>query len=41
MAVEKNIKERLIELRKRRTESQLGGGKEKIQQQHAKGKLTA
>lgn len=41
MAVEKKIKERLIELQKRRIESHLGGGEEKIQQQHAKGKLTA
>ena len=41
MAVEKKIKERLAELRKRREKSRLGGGEEKIKQQHAKGKLTA
>ena len=41
MAVEKKIKERLAELRKRREKSKLGGGEEKIKQQHAKGKLTA
>lgn len=34
-------KERLTELERRRASSRLGGGEERIEQQHAKGKLTA
>ena len=41
MAVEKKIDERLVELSKLRQQSQLGGGQKRIEQQHAKGKLTA
>ena len=41
MAVEKRIDERLTELRKLREQSQEGGGQKRIEQQHAKGKLTA
>ena len=41
MAVEKRIGERLTELRKLRQRSQEGGGQKRIEQQHAKGKLTA
>jgi propionyl-CoA carboxylase beta chain len=32
---------RIVELRKRRAEALLGGGKDRIEKQHAKGKLTA
>ena len=41
MAVEKKIDERLTELSKLRQQSQEGGGPKRIEQQHAKGKLTA
>ena len=41
MAVEKKIKERLTELRKLREKGKQGGGKERLKQQHARGKLTA
>ena len=41
MAVEKKIKQRLAELHKLRKQGQQGGGEERIQQQHTKGKLTA
>lgn len=41
MAVEKRIAERLEELRTLRQQGQEGGGLERIEQQHAKGKLTA
>ena len=41
MAVEKKITERLSELRRLHQQSQKGGGQKRIEQQHAKGKLTA
>ncbi|PKB64858.1 MAG: methylmalonyl-CoA carboxyltransferase [SAR202 cluster bacterium Io17-Chloro-G3] len=41
MAVEKKIKERLTELRKLREKGKQGGGKDRLKQQHARGKLTA
>ncbi|MBI4339361.1 MAG: acyl-CoA carboxylase subunit beta [Chloroflexi bacterium] len=41
MAIEKRIEERLEELRRRKEESRLGGGSKRVEQQHAKGKLTA
>ena len=41
MAVEKKSTERLEELRTLRQQSQEGGGQKRIDQQHAKGKLTA
>ena len=41
MAVEKKIKERLAELHQLRDQARKGGGKERIKQQHDKGKLTA
>ena len=41
MAVEKKISERLAELHRLRQESHEGGGQKRIEQQHAKGKLTA
>ena len=37
----KNMQERIIELRARRAELELGGGKERVEKQHASGKLTA
>ena len=33
--------DRILDLRRRKEEATLGGGKERIEQQHAKGKLTA
>ncbi|MEE8442212.1 MAG: carboxyl transferase domain-containing protein, partial [Dehalococcoidia bacterium] len=41
MAVEKKIAEHLAKLRKLRRQGQEGGGPKRIEQQHAKGKLTA
>ncbi|MBI4199998.1 MAG: acyl-CoA carboxylase subunit beta [Chloroflexi bacterium] len=41
MAVEKKIVEHLAELQERRAEALKGGGEKRVQQQHAKGKLTA
>ncbi len=41
MAVEKKIGERLAELSKLREQSQEGGGQKRIEQQYARGKLTA
>ncbi len=36
-----STKARLKELEERRAKAKLGGGKEKIEQQHSRGKLTA
>ncbi len=41
MAIQKKTDEKLEELQRKRKESQLGGGPKRIDQQHAKGKLTA
>ena len=41
MAVEKKISNRMDDLRKLRKEGREGGGQKRIEQQHAKGKLTA
>ncbi len=37
----KTMQERIAELRARRAELELGGGKDRIEKQHASGKLTA
>ena len=41
MAIQKKTQEKLEELHQRHAESKAGGGESRIQQQHAKGKLTA
>ena len=41
MAIEKKAEEKRQELRQRREQSLLGGGQRRIEQQHAKGKLSA
>lgn len=41
MPVEKPINPKILELRQLRTQSRLGGGEERIQAQHERGKLTA
>ena len=41
MAIEKKTNERLAELRKLRERGREGGGEKRVEQQHAKGKLTA
>lgn len=37
----KTMQERIVELRARRAQLELGGGKDRIDKQHASGKLTA
>ena len=38
---EPTVKEKIQKLRERREQAKLGGGKDRIEEQHKKGKLTA